>query len=120
MRSNSQSPVKNGHVSGTLTPNDEDHKERVGGDITLKVEPGQPPKLSRSNSQKITARSPMMFNDHADKTEEARKHFEMIPLCSYANKYLGATEHQYMDCDCVEEWGKIVVAPTYNFYGLPY
>ena len=106
MESISQSPMKNGHDSEASTPTNEKRQEIVGGDITLKMEPGQPPKLSRSTSQKIVARSPVSYNDYPDKTEEAQRYFEMLPACSYANKYIGASQHQYMDCECVEEWGK--------------
>ena len=109
MKSTSQSPLKNGHTSGASTPGDENREQVVGGDITLKMEPGEPPKLSRSTSQKIVARSPASFNDHPDKTEESRKHFEMLPACTYANKYIGASQHQYMDCECAEEWGKAAI-----------
>ena len=105
MMSTSQSPFKNGHTSGESTPATDRHEEVVGGEVTVSIEPGQPPKLLRTVSQKIVARSPPLFTDHADKSTEAQRHFEMIPACTYSNKYIGSTEHG-MDCDCVEEWGK--------------
>lgn len=77
----------------------------MGGDITLKMEPGQPPKLSRSASQKIS-RPPQLFNHLPDSTAEAQATFQMMEECTYANKYMGYTEHA-MDCDCAEEWGKL-------------
>ncbi|GMF75822.1 unnamed protein product [Aspergillus oryzae] len=47
-RSSSQTPVKKEEE----TSNTADMEEKVGGDITVKQEPGQPPKLTRSSSQK--------------------------------------------------------------------
>ena len=105
MRTESQSPAKNGHISDLPTPSDGNREEVVGGDVTVSVEPGQPPKLSRSTSQRIKARPPALFLDAADTTSEAQKHFDTITDCSYCNKHIGSTEHGSMDCDCVEEWG---------------
>lgn len=79
--------------------------EVVGGDITVKLEPGQAPKLSRTNTKKIPFRQPPLFLDARDSTAEALSTFERIDDCSYANKYLGYTEHA-LECDCSEEWGK--------------
>jgi histone-lysine N-methyltransferase SETD2 len=83
-------------------PSDE---ETVGGDILLKQEPGQPPKLSRSSSQKVLSRPPQLFDHLPDSTQDALATFEQIQACWYANKYMGYTEHA-MECDCSEEWGK--------------
>ena len=77
----------------------------VGGDITVKAEPGQPPKLARSNSKRVPPRPPKLFFDCPDDTDAACKIFERIDSCIYANKYLGTTEHA-LECDCVEQWGK--------------
>ena len=82
-------------------------EEIVGGEVTVKMEPGQPPKLARSSSQKIPSRPVQIFSDHESKTEESKGVFEVIAACVYSNKYMGATEHG-MDCDCAEEWGKAV------------
>lgn len=79
--------------------------EVVGGDITVKLEPGQAPKISRSNTKKIPFRPPTLFSDVRDSTKEALSTFERISDCSYANKYLGSTDHA-LECDCTEEWGK--------------
>lgn len=78
--------------------------ETVGGEILVKQEPGQPPKLSRSSSQKIVARPPQLFSHFPDSTADALATFEQIEGCEYANKYMGYTEHA-MECDCAEEWG---------------
>ncbi|KAI9374517.1 hypothetical protein BJX61DRAFT_540761 [Aspergillus egyptiacus] len=77
--------------------------EKVGGDISVKLEPGQPPKLARSSSQKVVPRPPQLFSHLPDMTQEAQKTFEVIEACQYANKYMGYTEHA-MECDCAEEW----------------
>ena len=82
-------------------------EEIVGGEVMVKMEPGQPPKLARSSSQKIPSRPVQIFCDHESKTEESKRVFEVISACVYSNKHMGATEHG-MDCDCSEEWGKAV------------
>lgn len=75
------------------------------GEIVLKQEPGQLPKLSRSSSQKVALRPPPLYTHLPDSTQDALATFEQIPGCIYANKYMGYTEHA-MECDCAEEWGK--------------
>lgn len=79
-------------------------QETVGGDIVVKQEPGQPPKLSRSSSQKVARGPPQLFSHLPDSTADALATFEQIESCWYANKYMGYTEHA-MECDCAEEWG---------------
>ena len=101
-----QSPTKGRSASHSPIKAKGEHEEIVGGEITLKLEPGQPPKLARTASHKVNARPVQMFDDYADKTEEATGVFQVITQCSYSAKYLGTTEHA-MECDCAEEWGKI-------------
>ncbi|KAF2428105.1 hypothetical protein EJ08DRAFT_331004 [Tothia fuscella] len=96
--SNSQSPT----IKSPSTPTDM-VESIVGGDITVKLEPGQAPKLARTASAKIISRPPPLFLDEPDKYEEATKTFEVIPECIYAAKWLGETEHA-MECDCREAW----------------
>ena len=88
-------------------------KESIGGDIVVKQESGQPPKLARSSSQKVVRRPPQLFLHLPDSTEDALATFEPIESCWYANKYMGYTEHA-MECDCAEEWGK-VFSPVFPF-----
>ncbi|KAJ9264048.1 hypothetical protein DTO195F2_2575 [Paecilomyces variotii] len=97
-RSAPRSPVKK-------DGDDSEVEEKVGGDITVKMEPGQPPKLSRSASQKFS-RPPQLLNHLPDSTAEAQATFQMMEECTYANKYMGYTEHA-MDCDCAEEWDPV-------------
>ena len=90
-----QSPVRIG----------DGHREVVAGEITVKLEPGQPPKLARTPSKTIVARCAPTFDSYEDKTEEATGVFQLLTECTYSAKYLGSTEHA-MECDCAEEWGK--------------
>ena len=84
---------------------DEHDEEILGGEITVKMEPGHPPKLQRSSTQKVPARTPPLFSHLPDRTAEATNMFQVIADCTYSNKNLGYTEHA-MECDCSEEWGK--------------
>ncbi|KAL8952444.1 MAG: hypothetical protein Q9222_001635 [Ikaeria aurantiellina] len=98
-----QSPQKSGvssHSSAVSTPKNE---ELIPSAVTLKQEPGEPPKLARSTSQKVTSRAPPLFHQHPSKTDEAKGTFQAIPACIYSSKAIGATDHA-MDCECNEEW----------------
>lgn len=112
-RSQSRSPVKKEEDEEQKGENVDD-EEKVGGDITVRLEPGQPPKLARSTSQKVVPRPPPLFLDLPDSTEEARSSFEVMETCTYANKSMGYTEHA-MECDCAEEWGKLFFFPLFFF-----
>lgn len=101
-RSSSSISVKSPHSDASSI---EKKEEVVGGDMTVKMEPGQPPKMSRSTSQKVASRSPQLFNHVPDSTDEAKSTFTVMEACTYSNKWLGYTEHA-MECDCAEEWGK--------------
>lgn len=103
-RTSSLTPIKTENGDSTAK------EEKVGGDITVKMEPGQPPKLSRSSSQKVVAQPPRLFLHLPDSTAEAQSTFEVMETCTYANKYMGYTEHA-MECDCAEEWGKLCFFP---------
>lgn len=103
--SESRSPVKK--QSASQTPKSEDDaEETVGGDITVTVEPGNVPKLSRKASQKIVPRSPPNFSNVEDSTEEANAVFQVIRDCIYGSKHMGYSEHEPLDCDCSEEWSE--------------
>lgn len=105
MKRQSRSPTKRESAlnSPALKPEQE---ETIGAEVTLKLEPGKPPKLARSTSHKVEKRPPPRFLDYEDSTPEARSTFSTIQECTYANKYLGTTEHA-LECDCAEEWGKL-------------
>jgi hypothetical protein len=103
-RSSSSTSVKSQATSESSVER-KDVKEKGGGDISLKMEPGQPPKLARSASQKVVSRTAPFFDDLPDATMEAKSSFAVIDSCTYSNKFLGYTEHA-MECDCSEEWGK--------------
>ena len=100
----SRSPMKSESMS--QSPAVKDDEETLGGDVTLKLEPGRPPKLQRTTSRKIERRPPPLFWDHEDKTDEATSTFSLLERCIYANKYMGSTEAA-LECDCAEEWGKL-------------
>lgn len=102
-RLKSESPsVKDG--SATSSPGLGPREEIVGGDITLKMEPGKAPKLSRRASKKVVWGPAPLYLDLPDSTEDAKKTFSVLKECTYANKSLGATDHA-LECDCSEEWG---------------
>lgn len=103
-RSKSQSPAKR-QPSDASSPDTDAHEEVLGGEITLKMEPGKAPKLSRTASHKVISRPPPLYLDLSDSTEVAKDTFAVLPECTYANKNIGTTEHA-LECDCSEEWGK--------------
>ncbi|KAF2168053.1 hypothetical protein M409DRAFT_21499 [Zasmidium cellare ATCC 36951] len=98
----SRSPTKRQRFMDSPATKSEE-EETIGGEVTLKLEPGKPPKLARSTSHKVEKRPAPLFFDYEDKTPEARKTFDILEQCTYANKYLGTTEHA-LECDCAEEW----------------
>lgn len=103
IKKSSQSPAE---LQDAQSPTSKsENEDLVGGDVTLKQEPGKPPKLSRTISRKVERRPPPMFNDYKDSTSEATSTFQVITECSYANKGLGSTDPA-LECDCAEEWGK--------------
>lgn len=89
----------------------------IGGDITVKVEPGKAPKLTRKMSQKVIAKPRALFTHLDDSTEEAKSTFELMSDCHYAAKHLGSTE-QALECDCTEEWGTYTTGRA--FYSSSY
>ncbi len=103
-RSSSSTSVKS-QATSESSIDKKDVKEKVGGEGSLKMEPGQPPKLARSALQKVVSRMAPLFDDLPDATVEAKSAFSVIESCTYSNKFLGYTEHA-MECDCSEEWGK--------------
>lgn len=107
LKSSSSSPVKSTTSAQSPDMDTEKKEETIGGDITVKLEPGKPPKLSRSSSQKITSRPAPLFDDYPNHTDEAKSSFQVILECAYSNKSTGSTEHA-MDCDCADEWGKFI------------
>ena len=82
------------------------HEEIVGGEITVKLEDGKPPKLTRNSSKKVIAAPAPLFDYLPDKTTEATSVFEVIYDNIYANKSIGRTDEDIFECECDEEWGK--------------
>ena len=91
--------------SDATRPALQEEEDVVGADITVKIEPGQAPKLSRSKIKKLPLRSAPKFFAAPDASPEASRGFEKLNNCTYANKYLGLTDPA-LECDCQEEWGK--------------
>ncbi|TVY36643.1 Histone-lysine N-methyltransferase,H3 lysine-36 specific [Lachnellula subtilissima] len=100
--SRSQSPVTKQIAS--QSPESGDGQEIIGSEITVVVEDGKPPKLSRKASQKIISRPAPLFNDLPDATEEATSQFAVIKDCEYGSKNMGLSEHDSLDCDCSPEY----------------
>ncbi len=102
-RSSSSSTVKSRATSASSI----EKKEVVEAleQTSLKMEPSHPSKPSRSASQKAIPRAAPLFDYLEDATMEAKSTFAVLDVCTYANKFLGYTEHA-MECDCSEEWGK--------------
>lgn len=116
MNSSSQSPLKPDIHTQSPSTGSEKHEEVVGGEVTLKLEPGHPPKLARSSSHKIISKPAPLFHDHTSKTEESKHTFQVLEQCSYTSKNIGSTEHGSMDCDCTEEWGKSTLHARNSIY----
>ncbi|TGO42482.1 hypothetical protein BHYA_0008g00730 [Botrytis hyacinthi] len=104
VNSRSQTPPRKQSTSQTPKSGGEEDEEIIGGDITVTVEPGKAPKLSRKSSQKVIPRPPPLFNDLPDSTEEAASVFQVIKDCIYGAKHMGASDHDALDCDCPEEF----------------
>ncbi len=106
MESADPSPARRKSSTDSLDAPLAKREEVVGGEVLLKVEPGQPPKLSRTSSHKMMAGPVQLFGDAPDKTEEARSTFQVISACSYSSKYIGSSKvEEDLECDCTEEWG---------------
>ncbi|KAH7360841.1 hypothetical protein BKA65DRAFT_391942 [Rhexocercosporidium sp. MPI-PUGE-AT-0058] len=103
-QSASQSPLQRGSASQTPRSQDDEEEEIIGGGITVTVEPGKAPKLSRKSSQKVISRPPTLYDDMPDSTEEASTVFQLIKDCIYGSKHMGSSEHDALDCDCSEQW----------------
>jgi hypothetical protein len=110
-KSRSRSPLKHEHTSASPKTEQDEHEEVVGGDITVTVDSGKPPKLSRKSSQKIVSRPPPLFSHLPDVKEEAVSVFQCIKDCIYGSKYMGFSEHDALDCDCSEEWSMYIYIP---------
>lgn len=83
-----------------------EREETIGGDLSIKLEPGKAPKLSRTMSQKIITGPRQLFTHLPDATDEATSTFDVLLDCTYGARHLGTTE-QALECDCVEEWGTL-------------
>ncbi|KAK6437344.1 histone methyltransferase set2, partial [Oleoguttula sp. CCFEE 5521] len=71
----SRSPTKMQSATQSPMPKTEE-EDHIGGGVSLKLEPGKQPKLSRSVSQKVEKRAPQMFLEYENKTSEATSSFQ--------------------------------------------
>jgi hypothetical protein len=106
-KSASGSPMKDSRGSQTPRSDSDEEEKAIDGEITLTVEPGKAPKLSRKSAQKVAARPPPLYNDLPDSTEEALSVFQRIPECLYGSKSMGKSkmsddDDSPIDCDCSE------------------
>ena len=106
-KSASQSPAKLQSSSPSPKSEVDEDEETIGGDITLTVEPGKAPKLSRKAPQKVASRPAPIFDHLEDVIDEATSVFQVIKDCIYGSKYMGYSEHDALDCDCSEEWSEL-------------
>lgn len=105
-KSQSRSPTKlEPPDTMSRSPMIKGEEEKIGGDVELKLESGDRPKLVRKQSQKVKARPPQLFHEYEDKTAEATSVFSLLGECVYANKHMGETDPA-LECECQEEWGK--------------
>lgn len=104
-KSTSKSPTD----STSSSPDTREREEIVGGEITLKMEPGKAPKLARTAAKKVVSRPPPIYLDLKDVSEDAKNTFGVMSECTYAKKSLGLTDHA-LECDCAEEWGEFAVS----------
>lgn len=79
--------------------------EVVGGDVELRLDENERPRLVRKQSHKVPRRPAELFTHLPDATAQATSTFSVLRECVYANKYMGITEHA-LECECAEEWGK--------------
>lgn len=103
--SSTRSSIKSESMPQSPQAMKEHREDATAGDVVLKTEPGHPPKLTRTPSQKVPARAAAIFSTYPDKTDECKETFQVISSCIYSSKQIGSTE-QAMECDCAEEWGK--------------
>ena len=109
------SPIKDESMAQSPVPK----TEVVGGDVELRLDEGERPRLVRKQSQKITRRPPELFTHLPDATERATSAFSVLRECVYANKHMGTTDHA-LECDCAEEWGKHPNnTPEYQYHQKP-
>lgn len=85
--------------------------DQINGHVSPKMESITPIKENRSASRKGIPRVAPLFDHLPDMTLDATSTYAPLEACTYANKYLGYTEHA-MECDCSEEWGTCFAIPT--------
>ncbi|KAK6457180.1 uncharacterized protein RJT20DRAFT_117255 [Scheffersomyces xylosifermentans] len=63
------------------------------------------PWTAASSPPPVKQRTPQLFLEVEDKTEEAKTKFTELDACTYSSKAIGSSgQQEYMTCDCVEDW----------------
>lgn len=57
-----------------------------------------------TESFEVGTRARQLFLDEPDVTEKAKKTFTEMIACTYVPKYLGNSKHEFMECDCYEQY----------------
>jgi histone-lysine N-methyltransferase SETD2 len=81
--------------------------ESVGTPSSQKPPSRLPRKTSQKNQQ--PPRTPTLYHDLPDVTEQSCSTFQVIPDCLYGSKHLGSTDNDALDCECREEWRKLTI-----------
>jgi len=102
--SNTPSGSKMNSRSSSLSP--DGAKSATDTDSASPPDNVTAPKPSRKASQKMAKSPPPLFAHLPDVTEESCSTFQVIHDCLYGAKSMGSSEHDALDCDCNEEWGK--------------
>ncbi|QEU58519.1 Set2 [Kluyveromyces lactis] len=60
--------------------------------------------MTESGNGIVNTRQPKLFLDVPDMTSEAKKTYAELDICTYTPKNLGDSKHEFMECDCFEEF----------------
>ncbi|KAK3375102.1 hypothetical protein B0H63DRAFT_267257 [Podospora didyma] len=83
-----------------------DEAKSASGSASTPDHANTTPKLPRksSSNNKVAKSSPLLFDSLPDVTEDACSTFQRIHDCLYGSRHMGSSEHDALDCDCVEDW----------------
>ena len=60
--------------------------------------------MTESSTETASFRQPKLFLDEKDMTEEAKKTYVGLDECSYTPRHMGNSKHEFMECDCFEDF----------------
>ncbi len=90
--------------SSSMSPDD----AKSAADSAPTPENSTASKLSRKPLQKMSRSPPPLFDHLPDSTEDACQTFQVISDCLYGSKNMGSSDHDALDCDCAEDWRKLL------------